>query len=140
MVRVRDSPQCAICEFVMKQLESMLEDQTTEVGYALLDVSSMGGQKVLKNCCWLTGVKPTHLSVSQEEVIKAVEKVCTFLPSSLSAQCKDLIETYGQAIIELLVQQADPKTICTVLALCNDASRAYVRKSSLFDARAQYEY
>lgn len=45
MVRVRDSPQCAICEFVMKQLESMLEDQTTEVGYAtldLLDVSSMG--------------------------------------------------------------------------------------------------
>ncbi|KAM9727209.1 prosaposin [Menidia menidia] len=93
MVRVRDSPTCAICEFVMKQLESMLEDQATE-----------------------------------EEVIKAVEKVCTFLPSSLSGQCKDLIETYGQAIIELLVQQADPKTICTVLALCNDASRAYVAK------------
>uniref|UniRef100_A0A8C4E0C8 Prosaposin n=1 Tax=Dicentrarchus labrax TaxID=13489 RepID=A0A8C4E0C8_DICLA len=87
MVRVRDSPTCAICEFVMKQLESMLEDQTTE-----------------------------------EEVIQAVEKVCTFLPQSLSGQCKDLIETYGQAIIELLVQQADPKTVCTVLALCNGAS------------------
>ncbi|XP_034753387.1 prosaposin isoform X2 [Etheostoma cragini] len=91
MVRVRDSPTCAICEFVMKQLESMLEDQKTE-----------------------------------EEVIHAVEKVCTYLPSSVSAQCKDLIETYGQAIIELLVQQTDPKTVCTVLALCNDASRAYV--------------
>ncbi|XP_039995068.1 prosaposin isoform X2 [Xiphias gladius] len=91
MVRVRDSSACAICEFVMKQLESMLEDQKTE-----------------------------------EEVIQAVEKVCTFLPSTLTAQCKDLIETYGQAIIELLVQQADPKTVCKVLALCNDASRAYV--------------
>ncbi|XP_042289670.1 prosaposin isoform X1 [Thunnus maccoyii] len=91
MVRVRDSPTCAICEFVMKQLESMLQDQATE-----------------------------------EEVIKAVEKVCGLLPSSLSGQCKDLIETYGQAIIELLVQQADPKTVCTVLALCNDARRAYV--------------
>uniref|UniRef100_A0A3P8T9E6 Prosaposin n=1 Tax=Amphiprion percula TaxID=161767 RepID=A0A3P8T9E6_AMPPE len=91
MVRVRDSPTCAICEFVMKQLESMLEDQTTE-----------------------------------EEVIQAVEKVCTLLPSTLTAQCKDLIETYGQAIIELLVQQADPKTVCTVLALCNDASRKFV--------------
>lgn len=32
MVRVRESPTCAICEFVMKQLESMLEDQKTEVG------------------------------------------------------------------------------------------------------------
>ncbi|XP_026165015.1 prosaposin isoform X1 [Mastacembelus armatus] len=91
MVRVQDSPQCAICEFVMKQLESMLEDQKTE-----------------------------------EEVIQAVEKVCTLLPSSLNAQCKDLIETYGQAIIELLVQEVDPKTVCTMLALCNDASRAYV--------------
>ncbi|XP_054885568.1 prosaposin [Poeciliopsis prolifica] len=91
MVRVRESPTCAICEFVMKQLESMLEDQTTE-----------------------------------EEVVQAVEKVCTFLPSSLTAQCKDLVETYGQAIIELLVQQADPKTVCTVLGLCNGASRTYI--------------
>lgn len=70
--------------------------------------------------------------VLQEEVIKAVEKVCTYLPSSLTNQCKDLIDTYGQAIIELLVQQADPKTVCTVLALCNDAHRAYVGKLSLF--------
>lgn len=61
-------------------------------------------------------------------MIHAVEKVCSYLPSSLSSQCKDLVETYGEAIIELLVQQADPKTVCTVLALCNDARRAYVGK------------
>lgn len=67
-------------------------------------------------------------------MIKAVEKVCGLLPHTLSGQCKDLIETYGQAIIELLVQQADPKTVCTVLALCNDASRTFVRKFSLFTA------
>ncbi|XP_029031183.1 prosaposin [Betta splendens] len=91
MVRVRESPTCAICEFVMKQLESMLEDHATE-----------------------------------EQVKLAVEKVCMFLPSSLSAQCKDLIDTYGEAIIELLVQEADPKTVCTVLSLCNGAGRAYV--------------
>ncbi|CAJ1067774.1 prosaposin isoform X2 [Xyrichtys novacula] len=91
MVRVRESPKCSICEFVMKELEDMLKDEATE-----------------------------------EEVIQAVEKVCTVLPSTLSAQCKDLIETYGSAIIELLVQQADPKTVCTVLGLCNDPSRAFV--------------
>ncbi|XP_026212189.1 prosaposin isoform X2 [Anabas testudineus] len=91
MVRVRDSPTCAICEYVMKQLETMLEDHETE-----------------------------------EEVKNAVEKVCTFLPSSLTAQCKDLIETYGEAIIELLVQEADPKTVCTVLGLCSGARSAYI--------------
>uniref|UniRef100_A0A671QGL8 Uncharacterized protein n=1 Tax=Sinocyclocheilus anshuiensis TaxID=1608454 RepID=A0A671QGL8_9TELE len=53
------------------------------------------------------------------KIVQAVEKVCDILPSTLSAQCKDLIETYGQAIIELLVQEADPKTICSFLALCN---------------------
>uniref|UniRef100_A0A8C7YZF8 Prosaposin n=1 Tax=Oryzias sinensis TaxID=183150 RepID=A0A8C7YZF8_9TELE len=87
LVRVKESPQCAICEFVMKQVEAMLTDETTE-----------------------------------EEVIQAVQKVCYLVPSSLTAQCKDLIETYGQAIIELLVQEVDPKTVCTMLALCNDAS------------------
>ncbi|XP_023819351.1 prosaposin isoform X2 [Oryzias latipes] len=91
LVRVKESPQCAICEFVMKQVEAMLTDETTE-----------------------------------EEVIQAVQKVCYLVPSSLTAQCKDLIETYGEAIIELLVQEVDPKTVCTMLALCNDASRAYV--------------
>ncbi|KAJ3610029.1 hypothetical protein NHX12_022123 [Muraenolepis orangiensis] len=88
---VRESPQCAICEFMMTEVESMLSDQTTEA-----------------------------------EVINAIEKVCTILPSTLTAQCKDLIETYGQAIIELLVQEADPKTICTLLALCRGAHRAVI--------------
>lgn len=40
VVRVRESKFCAICEFVMKELESKLEDQTTEVGY-VLTVSSL---------------------------------------------------------------------------------------------------
>uniref|UniRef100_A0A3B4D7S8 Prosaposin n=1 Tax=Pygocentrus nattereri TaxID=42514 RepID=A0A3B4D7S8_PYGNA len=91
MVRARESPQCAICEFVMKELEDMIQDHTTE-----------------------------------EEVVQAVEKVCNILPSTLTAQCKDLIETYGQAIIELLVQEADPKTICSVLGLCAGANRAFI--------------
>uniref|UniRef100_A0A8C6V583 Prosaposin n=1 Tax=Neogobius melanostomus TaxID=47308 RepID=A0A8C6V583_9GOBI len=69
----------------------------------------------------------------EQEVIDAVEKVCTFLPSSLRGQCKDLIDTYGKAIIELLVQEADPKTVCTVLGLCTDSSRHYV--AALDEAR-----
>ncbi|KAI7805659.1 lysosomal cofactor/neurotrophic factor prosaposin [Triplophysa rosa] len=91
MRRVRDSPQCAICEFVMNELESMVQDHTSE-----------------------------------QEIVQAVEKVCDILPSTLTAQCKDLIEAYGQAIIELLVQEADPKTICTFLSLCKAASRTFI--------------
>ncbi|XP_051504691.1 prosaposin-like isoform X2 [Myxocyprinus asiaticus] len=91
MMRVRDPPQCAICEYVIKEVEAMLEGQTSE-----------------------------------EEIVQVVEKVCDILPSTLTAQCKDLIEAYGQAIIDLLVQEADPKTICTFLGLCNQASRTFI--------------
>lgn len=139
MVRVRDSPTCAICEFVMKQLESMLEDHETEVGCVLTGCIWYDHKNNLYKTRRSSGVKLTHLSLSQEEVKHAVEKVCTFLPSSLTAQCKDLIESYGEAIIELLVQEADPKTVCVVLGLCNGANRAYVRKFSLFkEGNAQY--
>ncbi|XP_030626295.1 prosaposin isoform X3 [Chanos chanos] len=100
LVRARDSPQCTICEFVMKEVDDLLEEERSE-----------------------------------EKVLQAVEKVCSLLPSTVRAQCKDLIETYGQAIIDLLVQEADPKTVCTVLGLCKEASRAFV---SVMD-KAEFE-
>uniref|UniRef100_A0A8C2XC95 Prosaposin n=1 Tax=Cyclopterus lumpus TaxID=8103 RepID=A0A8C2XC95_CYCLU len=67
----------------------------------LFPATKVGSAKVIRLG---SSVKLIHC-LFQEEVVHAVEKVCTYLPSSLSAQCKDLIETYGQAIIELLVQQ-----------------------------------
>uniref|UniRef100_A0A8C9W194 Prosaposin n=1 Tax=Scleropages formosus TaxID=113540 RepID=A0A8C9W194_SCLFO len=70
-----------------------------------------------------------------EAVVHAVEKVCSLLPSTLKSQCKDLIDAYGQAIIELLVQEADPKTICTVLGLCKGANRAFIPEMD----KAQFE-
>ncbi|XP_051935580.1 prosaposin [Hippocampus zosterae] len=63
---------------------------------------------------------------TEEEVVAALEKVCYYLPTSMTNECKDLISTYGKAIFELLVQQADPKTVCTILALCNNARPAYI--------------
>ncbi|XP_066549135.1 prosaposin [Amia ocellicauda] len=100
LVRVQNSPQCAVCEFIMKEIENILQ-----------------GEK------------------SEKEVVQAVEKVCSVLPASLAAQCRDLIDVYGQAVIELLVQEADPKTVCTLLGLCKDASRLYIPEMD----RAQFQ-
>ncbi|XP_059374089.1 prosaposin-like [Carassius carassius] len=99
LVQIRGSPQCALCEFVMKKVEEMIKDRTSE-----------------------------------GEIVQAVEKVCNFLPSTLTAQCKDLIETYGKAIIELLVQEADPKTVCSFLGLCSGISHVSVMDKQRFEA------
>ncbi|KAM9365752.1 prosaposin [Pholidichthys leucotaenia] len=57
---------------------------------------------------------------TEEQVIAAVEKVCSILPETIKNECKDLIETYGPAIIELLVEEVDPGTICSTLGLCSN--------------------
>nr|XP_014343937.1 PREDICTED: prosaposin isoform X3 [Latimeria chalumnae] len=93
LMKVQDSPECVICEFVMKEIEELLEDNRTETS-----------------------------------VVHAIQKVCSILPSSISQQCKDFIEAYGKAIMELLVQQMDPKVVCSTLGLCKGAERLYVEK------------
>ncbi|XP_039624798.1 prosaposin isoform X1 [Polypterus senegalus] len=91
LVKVRNSPQCVMCEFVMKEIESLIQKEASE-----------------------------------ESLIQAMEKVCSILPSTLTAQCQDFIEAYGKAILEILLQEVDPKSVCTLLGLCKQANRLYI--------------
>ena len=49
---------------------------------------------------------------------QALESVCKKLPSSVEEQCTTLVETYGDAVLYLLVQEIDPATVCTSIKLC----------------------
>lgn len=86
--QVSDSPQCVLCEFVMKEIDSLIANNKTE-----------------------------------QNIIAALEKVCDMLPSSIKAPCDDFIKTYGKAILDLLLQELDPKAICTVLGLCSSSEK-----------------
>lgn len=81
---VKASTLCVLCEFVVRELDSMLADNATEA-----------------------------------EIIAALEKVCSYLPSSIAQECNDFVSEYGPAIIDLLEQELDPSQICTALGLCN---------------------
>ncbi|XP_041363573.1 prosaposin-like [Gigantopelta aegis] len=59
---------------------------------------------------------------SEAAVEAALDQVCDILPQTISQECKDFIATYGRAIIQLLVQELDPKKICTILGLCSMSS------------------
>lgn len=49
-----------------------------------------------------------------------VEHVCTYLPKTLEMECQDFVDEYGDTIVQYLVQEFDPKTICTELKLCGN--------------------
>jgi len=82
-----NSEECAICEYAMEELSSLLDDKAT-----------------------------------RKEIEDAVKSVCTYLPASIQDECKQLIDEYGDAIIQLIDQFAkDPKECCTELGLCTKA-------------------
>ncbi|XP_073239351.1 prosaposin-like [Porites lutea] len=57
-------------------------------------------------------------NATQEEIKEALEEVCSLLPSTIQSECKQFVEQYEQAIIEILVQELDPSMVCTALNLC----------------------
>ncbi|MCL4128776.1 UNVERIFIED_CONTAM: hypothetical protein GTU68_046402, partial [Idotea baltica] len=56
--------------------------------------------------------------VSRKEIEDAVENVCHLLPHTLNEECQDYIEAYGDQLIQLIVLEIDPSTICPMLKLC----------------------
>lgn len=93
VTRVEASPQCILCEFVMKEIDDLLSKNATE-----------------------------------QEIIAALEKVCSIMPSKVRASCDAFVEEYGKAIIDMLVQELDPSVICTTLGLCPSSKSVVLTK------------
>ncbi|XP_071952140.1 uncharacterized protein [Antedon mediterranea] len=162
------SEQCTLCEYVIKTLDSMISENSTdqEIINALDKVCSylpktiaadcedfvntytpqilgiirelspdqvctalgLCTSKVVKNvdasaecvlCEFVMQELDTILSENstEQEIINALEKVCSLLPNTLQDDCDSLVKQYGPEIIELLKSQS-PDTICTSIGLC----------------------
>lgn len=61
---------------------------------------------------------PRDPLVFQEEIIHAFDKVCSKLPKSLSEECQEVVDTYGRSILSILLQEASPELVCSMLQLC----------------------
>ncbi|XP_067008274.1 uncharacterized protein Sap-r [Anabrus simplex] len=55
---------------------------------------------------------------SEAEIKKLVDDVCEHLPSTISDQCKEFVDTYGDAVVALLAQEIDPSVVCPKMGLC----------------------
>ena len=47
----------------------------------------------------------------QEDIENAVESVCGLMPHTVSEECQDYVEAYGDQVIELLAQDIDPAKV-----------------------------
>ncbi|NWI98954.1 SAP protein, partial [Crypturellus undulatus] len=60
-------------------------------------------------------------NVTEEQLVNDIEKVCYLLPHSVIGQCKDFVDSYGKAVVIMLLEATDPQAICTLLRFCPKA-------------------
>ncbi|KAJ4459565.1 putative Proactivator polypeptide [Paratrimastix pyriformis] len=133
-----------ICMYVPKALQPICKSFIDEYTPQLIDlfVKDVPADKICKTMrlCGTSKPAPVHTpslectvcqfimselesfltqAKTEEEIVKAVEQVCSRLPGFIQGPCHDLIEQYGPEIIQLLVDKENPQTICTQIKLCN---------------------
>ena len=48
---------------------------------------------------------------NEEEIKEALEKLCGYLPSNYADQCKTLVDTYTDIIIDMIAKDATPDEV-----------------------------
>lgn len=57
---------------------------------------------------------------TQEEIVQALESLCSYVSESVQEVCKVAVETLIPTVIELIEKQLPPHQICILIKLCKD--------------------
>ncbi|XP_059176049.1 uncharacterized protein LOC131955787 isoform X12 [Physella acuta] len=71
---------------------------------------------------------------TQGEIEAVLQKVCTYLPSSVSKECDSFVNTYGPLVVQLLIQELQPDQICQLLKLCKTQTKTVYKVDKVGDA------
>lgn len=54
-----------------------------------------------------------------QHVKETLEKTCNALPQTVRAECDNFVDTYGDAVLSMLIQEIDPTEVCPMMKLCS---------------------
>lgn len=56
---------------------------------------------------------------TEHRIIEDLDKVCKRMPKSIEPECENFVQTYGEAVLSMLVQEVDPSRVCPMLKMCS---------------------
>ena len=77
----------------------------------------------------LSNIQLYFISFPKDEIMSALEKVCTLLPFPLSTECKKIVEKDGDLIVEAVLEDVKSGNICELFKFCNPGKSIYLRQS-----------
>ncbi|XP_041957793.1 surfactant protein Bb isoform X1 [Alosa sapidissima] len=97
----------------------MVEISTTRVSVGGTKQNTQGGP-VCALCVLLLQKMEDMLPKerTEEQIVELMGKVCSMLPDKYSEKCNDFLQKYGKQVVDFLLSDAAPHTICVLLHLC----------------------
>lgn len=77
---------------------------------------------------------------SEDEIKRALEKVCKILPKETAAKCDNFVKEYVEIVIELITQEVSPKDICKRMELCEPETAVKKIRGIVFESDSFESY
>lgn len=68
---------------------------------------------------------------TEDDIKQKVERICDYLPKTVTGQCQGFITSYGDAVVALLIQDIDPSEVCPKMRMCSQKANEDVEIFSL---------
>jgi len=93
-----------------------------------LFVVELKGDEECVICSWVVGQveKYVQQNHTESEIMTFLVNDCTYLiKKSIIAECQSIVSTYGPDVINMVINDEDPQTVCDQVHLCNSTMPAY---------------